>query len=54
MPKVWLSSTEMAPSLPTVSIASAIFSPISASPAEMVPTLAICSLVETFLESFLI
>ena len=43
----WLSSTEMAPSLPTASMASAIFSPISASPAEMVPTLAICSLVDT-------
>ena len=45
MPNVWESSTEMAPSLPTASIASAIFSPISGSPAEMVPTLAICSLV---------
>ena len=45
MPNVWESSTVMTPSLPTTSMASAIFSPISGSPAEMVPTLAICSLV---------
>ncbi len=52
-PKVCDSSTLMAPSLPTSVMASAIFSPMLASPAEMVPTLAICSLVETFLEAFL-
>ena len=43
----------MAPSLPTASMASAIFSPISASPAEMVPTFAICSLVDTGVASAL-
>ncbi len=47
MPKVWDSSTEMAPSLPTASMASAILSPMAMSPAEMRPTLAICSLVDT-------
>ena len=47
------SSTEMAPSLPTASMASAIFSPISASPAEMVPTLAIWSLPATGVASAL-
>ena len=41
MPKVWLSSTVMTPSLPTFSMASAIFSPTFGSAAEMVPTLAI-------------
>ena len=52
--KLWLfSSTEMAPSWPTFSMASAIFSPISASPAEMVPTLAICCWVSTGVASAL-
>ncbi len=54
MPKmVWDSSTEMAPSLPTASMASAILSPMAASPAEMRPTLAICSLVDTGVASAL-
>ena len=43
----------MTPSLPTFCIALAIMSPISRSPlAEMVPTWAISSVVETFLERF--
>ena len=43
----------MTPSLPTFCIASAIILPISTSPlAEIVPTWAISSLVETFLERF--
>ena len=47
-PKVWLSSTVMTPSLPTLSIASAMSSPTSASPpAEMAAVDAICSLVST-------
>ncbi len=45
MPKDWLSSTVMTPSLPTLSMASAIISPISVSAAEMDATWAICSLV---------
>ena len=46
MPKVWHSSTVMTPSLPTLSIASAMISPISWSLlAEMDATWAICSLV---------
>src|SRR5215204_6340778 len=49
------SSIVMTPSLPTLSIAVAIISPISRSSlAEMVPTCAISALVETFLETFLI
>src|ERR671927_477152 len=36
MPKVWPSSTFTTPSLPTFSMASAITSPISSSPAEIV------------------
>ena len=49
------SSTVITPSLPTFSIAWAIISPISRSPlAEMVPTWAISSLVETFFERFFI
>ena len=44
MPKVWDSSTVMTPSLPTLSMASAIISPISVSAAEMAATWAICSL----------
>ena len=47
MPKVWDSSTVMTPSLPTTSMASAILLPMFSSPAEMVPTEAICSLEET-------
>ena len=47
MPKVWDSSTVMTPSLPTTSMASEILLPISGSEAEMVPTEAICFLVET-------
>ncbi len=43
-PKVWPSSTVITPSLPTLSIASAMMSPISWSAAEMAATLAICSL----------
>ena len=46
-PKVLLSSTVMTPSLPTLSIASAIFSPIVTSAAEMEAVAAICSLVST-------
>ncbi len=41
MPKVWDSSTVMTPSLPTLSMASAIISPISLSAAEMAATWAI-------------
>ena len=44
MPNVWPSSTLTTPSLPTFSIASAMTSPISSSPAEIVATRAICSL----------
>ena len=54
MSKVWESSTVMTPSLPTTSMASAILLPTSASPAEMVPTEAICSLVSTGLARFFI
>ena len=46
MPNVWPSSTFTTPSLPTFSIASAITSPISSSPAEIVATRAIWSLPE--------
>ena len=49
MPKVWLSSTVMTPSLPTLSMASEIISPISSSAAEMDATWAICSLESTSL-----
>src|SRR6202000_443935 len=49
--KVLLSSTVMTPSLPTLSIASAIISPIAGSPAEMEAVEAICSLVSTSLAS---
>ena len=48
-PKVLLSSTVMTPSLPTLSIASAIISPICVSPAEIDAVAAICSLVSTSL-----
>ncbi len=50
-PKVLLSSTVMTPSLPTLSIASAIISPMAGSPAEMEAVEAICSLVSTSLAS---
>src|SRR6267154_1935411 len=50
-PKVLLSSTVMTPSLPTLSMASAIISPMAASPAEMEAVEAICSLVSTSLAS---
>ena len=51
-PKVLDSSTVMTPSLPTLSIASAISSPIEGSPAEMPAVAAICSLVSTSLADF--
>ena len=41
MPKVWLSSTVMTPSLPTLSMASEIIWPISSSAAEIDATWAI-------------
>ena len=54
MPKVLDSSTVMTPSLPTLSTASAIFSPISGSAAEIAPTWAMSSLESTSLAEFLI
>ncbi len=54
MPKVFDSSTVMTPSLPTLSTASAIVSPIWGSAAEMAPTLAISALSSTSLDWFLI
>ena len=54
MPNVWPSSTLTTPSLPTLSIASAITSPISSSAAEMAATRAIWSLPEISVESSLI
>ena len=54
MPKVWLSSTVMTPSLPTLSMASEIIWPISSSAAEMEATWAICSLESTSLARSLI
>src|SRR3954453_15254370 len=54
MPNVWPSSTFTTPSLPTFSMASAMTSPISSSPAEMVATRAIWSLPEISLDCFLI
>src|ERR1700742_1984583 len=50
-PKVLLSSTVMTPSLPTLSMASAIISPVAGSPAEMDAVEEICSLVSTSLAS---
>ena len=47
IPKVFPSSTVTTPSLPTLSIASAIISPITVSPAEIDAVAAICSLDET-------
>ena len=52
MPKVWPSSTLTTPSLPTLSIASAITSPMSSSAAEMAATRAIWSLPEISVETF--
>src|SRR3569833_3305022 len=46
-PKVWLSSTVITPSLPTLTIASASISPIDVAPAEMEAVEAICSFVST-------
>ena len=54
MPNVWPSSTFTTPSLPTLSIASAITSPISSSAAEMAATRAIWSLPEISVETSLI
>ena len=55
MPKVWLSSTVMTPSVPTFSSASAIIEPISLSAAEMAATLAMAAgSVSTFLAPDLI
>src|SRR6266446_140371 len=52
--KLLASSTVITPSLPTLSIALAIMSPIALSPlADTVPTWAISALVETFLERLL-
>ena len=52
--KLLASSTVMTPSLPTLSIALAIMSPIALSPlADTVPTWAISALVETFVERLL-
>ena len=48
-PKVLLSSTVMTPSLPTLSIASAMMPPTVGSAAEMLAVEAICSLVSTSL-----
>ena len=48
-PKVLLSSTVMTPSLPTLSIASAMSSPMAGSAAEIEAVAAICSLVSTSL-----
>jgi len=54
MPNVWPSSTFTTPSLPTFSMASAMTSPISSSPAEIVATRAIWSLPEISFDCFLI
>ncbi len=51
-PKVWPSSTFTTPSLPTLSIASAITSPISRSRAEIVATRAMSSLPEISFDCF--
>src|SRR3712207_7265785 len=48
-PKVLLSSTVMTPSLPTLSMASAMSSPMAGSAAEIDAVAAICSLVSTSL-----
>src|SRR5687767_5973029 len=46
-PRLWPSSTVMTPSLPTLSITSAMISPTSGSAAEMAATAAICSRLST-------
>ena len=51
MPNVWPSSTFTTPSLPTLSMASAITSPMSSSAAEMAATRAIWSLPEISVDS---
>src|SRR6266480_3794118 len=53
MPKVWPSSTFTTPSLPTLSIASAMTLPISSSAAEIAATRAICSLPAMSFDCFL-
>src|SRR5215210_1780383 len=53
-PRLWPSSTVMTPSLPTLSITSAMISPTSGSAAEMAATAAICSRVSTGRAFFLI
>ena len=53
-PKVLDSSTVITPSLPTLSTASAIFSPISGSAAEIAPTWAMSSFESTSFAEFLI
>src|SRR5262245_24065518 len=53
-PRDWPSSTVMTPSLPTLSITSAMISPTSGSAAEMAATAAICSRVSTGRAVFLI
>jgi len=50
---VFASSTVITPSLPTLSIASAINFPISSSPADIEAICAISSEVSTFLDAFL-
>ena len=54
MPNVFDSSTVTTPSLPTLSMASAITSPMAGSPAEMVATCAISDLSSTSFACFLI
>src|SRR4026208_1936757 len=53
-PRDWPSSTVITPSLPTLSITSAMISPTSGSAAEMAATAAICSRVSTGRAGFLI
>ena len=54
MPKVFDSSTVTTPSLPSLSIASAMTAPMAGSPAEMVATWAISDLSSTSFACFLI
>src|SRR6185503_11737172 len=53
-PRLWPSSTVMTPSLPTLSMTSAMISPTSASAAEMAATALICSRLSTDRDTFLI
>src|SRR4029079_11096781 len=53
-PRLWPSSTVMTPSLPTLSITSAMISPTSGSAALMAATAAICSRLSTGRDCFLI